>query len=109
MNKWEKSLIISFLLFIMAFPVAVEGYGIWYISINYTNFGLYSLLGIIGITLASVMTTLLFYYVLTSHFCSRCVNFSCPANSVPKRIVDIYLERNPVMKEAWEKSGYKTG
>jgi hypothetical protein len=43
------------------------------------------------------------------YFCSKCVNFSCPLNHVPKSMVDEYLERNPVMKEAWEKSGYKLG
>jgi hypothetical protein len=107
MNKWEKSLITILLLFVMAFPVAVEGYGIWFIAARYADFGLYTLLGIIGITIASIMTTLLFYYVLTSHFCARCVNFSCPANSVPKQIVDAYLERNPVIREAWIKSGYR--
>jgi hypothetical protein len=107
MNKWEKSLITLLLLFVMVFPVAVEGYGIWFVASRYADFGLYALLGIIGITITSIMTTLLFYYVLTSHFCSRCVNFSCPANSVPKQIVDAYLERNPVMREAWMKSGYR--
>ncbi|MBN1123056.1 MAG: hypothetical protein JXJ17_18425 [Anaerolineae bacterium] len=38
--------------------------------------------------------------------CSRCINFSCPANHVPKQIVDAYLMRNPVMREAWERTGY---
>ncbi len=41
--------------------------------------------------------------------CSRCVNFSCPANHVPKEIVDAYLMRNPIMRDAWEKMGYKIG
>ena len=41
--------------------------------------------------------------------CSRCVNFSCPANNVPKEVVDSYLRQNPVMREAWEASGYRLG
>ena len=41
--------------------------------------------------------------------CSRCVNFSCPANHVPKEIVDAYLIRNPIMHKAWKKAGYKSG
>lgn len=41
--------------------------------------------------------------------CTRCINFSCPMNVVPKEIVDAYLERNPVMRAAWENSGYKLG
>jgi hypothetical protein len=39
--------------------------------------------------------------------CTRCVNFSCPSNRVPKSVVDAYLMRNPVMREAWEKSGWQ--
>jgi len=39
--------------------------------------------------------------------CSACVNFSCPLNKVPKQTVDAYLIRNPVMLEAWLKSGYR--
>ena len=44
--------------------------------------------------------------------CSRCLNFSCPANTVPKQTVDAYLRRNPgiraaaVKGTAWEASGY---
>ncbi|MGD8397729.1 MAG: hypothetical protein PVG11_02615, partial [Anaerolineae bacterium] len=37
--------------------------------------------------------------------CSRCINFSCPMNTVPKQIVDAYLARNPAMRAAWEASG----
>ncbi|MHA1930026.1 MAG: hypothetical protein ACTSV2_15750 [Candidatus Thorarchaeota archaeon] len=38
--------------------------------------------------------------------CPRCLNFSCPLNSVPKDIVDSFLKRNPVMCQAWEDCGY---
>lgn len=43
---------------------------------------------------------------LKRNVCWRCVNFSCPANSVPKPVVDDYLRRNPEMRKAWEESGY---
>jgi hypothetical protein len=39
--------------------------------------------------------------------CPSCLNFSCPLNSVPKNIVDEFLLRNPVMRKAWEESGYQ--
>jgi len=39
--------------------------------------------------------------------CSRCLNFSCPGNTVHKQVVDAYLRRNPVMRAAWEASGYR--
>ena len=44
---------------------------------------------------------------LRRNACVRCINFSCPANAVPKPLVDAYLRRNPVMRQAWEASGYR--
>jgi hypothetical protein len=38
-----------------------------------------------------------------------CIDFSCPVNAVPQSVVDAYLRRNPVMREAWEASGYRLG
>jgi len=49
---------------------------------------------------------LLWLFVMQKNVCSRCVNFSCPLNRVPKGVVDDYLRRNQVMREAWEASGY---
>lgn len=109
MNRVEKTTLILFFLFILLFPVIVEAYGIWYIFTNYTLIGLFALLGMIGVTIATVMAELQFLYILMRDFCSRCVNFSCPTNSVPKSMVDAYLDKNPVMKEAWLRSGYKPG
>lgn len=43
------------------------------------------------------------------HTCCRCIHFSCPANHVPKEMVDAYLERNPEMRAAWVASGYRLG
>lgn len=51
----------------------------------------------------------IFFWTLREYTCSRCVNFSCPLNDVPKEVVDAYLERNPVMRRAWEESGYRVG
>ena len=109
MNKLEKTVLVLFFSFLVFFPVLVEAYGIWLMSVNYAEFGLYALLGMIGVTLATLMAGLQFLYILVYYFCSKCVNFSCPLNQVPKPMVDEYLERNPVMKEAWGKSGYKLG
>lgn len=109
MNKLEKTVLVLFFSFLVLFPVFVEAYGIWLMSVNYAEFGLYALLGMIGVTLATLMVGLQFLYILVYYFCSKCVNFSCTLNQVPKPMVDEYLERNPVMKEAWGKSGYKLG
>lgn len=48
-----------------------------------------------------------FIFSLRKHICTRCVNFSCPLNGVPKIVVDAYLRGNPVMLEAWQAKGYK--
>ena len=46
-------------------------------------------------------------YLLRRNVCIRCINFSCPMNAVPKTLVDAYLRQNPVMRQAWEQSGYQ--
>jgi len=48
-------------------------------------------------------------YLLRRNICTRCINFSCPMNAVPKALVDAYLSQNPVMRLAWEQSGYRVG
>lgn len=45
---------------------------------------------------------LMFFWTLQKYTCSACVNVSCLLNRVPKKVVDQYLNRNPVMKKAWE-------
>ena len=45
--------------------------------------------------------------VLKFKICPHCLNFSCPLNSVPKNLVDAFLKRNPVMRQAWEDCGYR--
>ncbi len=60
---------------------------------------IYLIISIIGIALWLI--------ILNRKICIACVNFSCPLNRVPKNIVDDFLKRNSVMREAWEKSGYK--
>ena len=48
-------------------------------------------------------------FILRRNVCSRCINFSCPLNLVPKRLVDTYLDHNPRMRVAWEAKGYRVG
>ena len=47
-------------------------------------------------------------WIVSMHFlsCSKCPNFSCPLNAVPKNVVDDYLRHNTVMRKAWEEQGY---
>jgi hypothetical protein len=50
---------------------------------------------------------IVFFGVLLKRRCAKCINFSCPLNRVPKEVVDDFLNRNPIMKKAWEKAGYR--
>ena len=59
--------------------------------------------------IAALWGLVMFFWTLREYTCSRCVNFSCPLNTVPKETVDAYLERNPVMRQAWQESGWSIG
>jgi hypothetical protein len=52
---------------------------------------------------------LMFCWTLQKYTCPQCVNFSCLLNRAPKDVVDAYLRRNPVMRQAWEEHGWKLG
>jgi hypothetical protein len=109
LTRLEKISFLVCLLFFGIFPIFTEIYGIWIIFINYTVYGLFTLLGLIGITIATLIAILAWFSGLRLFFCPNCVNFSCPLNRVSKSVIDAYLEKNPIIKEAWEKSGYKMG
>ncbi|MFX1537451.1 MAG: hypothetical protein ACFFDI_24855 [Promethearchaeota archaeon] len=109
MNFFEKALLIVFFILMFGCPIGGTAYGVYFMAVNYTTYGLFALLGMIGITGATLLTTIQFFYILQYYFCPNCVNFSCPLNRVRKEIVDCYLQNNPVMKEAWEKTGYQLG
>ncbi|NIS81612.1 MAG: hypothetical protein GTO14_15725 [Anaerolineales bacterium] len=61
------------------------------------------------LTLVALGAVLLSGYNLRKNACPRCINFSCPLNTVPKPIVDSYLRHNAIMREAWEARGYQLG
>jgi hypothetical protein len=55
----------------------------------------------------SIVEIFIFFGFLTIKRCGSCPNFSCPFNRAKKEVVDTFLIKNPVMKKAWEESGYK--
>jgi len=107
MNTLEKAILVSLFTFLSIFPVIMTSYGIWLVTASSSSINLFMLLGVIGITAGTLLAGMQFFYILQSHFCCRCVNFSCPLNRVSAEIIKAFLDRNPVMKEAFEKSGYK--
>jgi hypothetical protein len=105
MTQVEKILLSALAIYLEAMPVAFQVYGVWYLWFH--RLGRPAILGMALIMLATVLTEWQFVYVIQHDFCARCVNFSCPLNRVPKETVDAYLVQNPVMRAAWEKSGYR--
>ncbi len=57
--------------------------------------------------LISMIGVIFWILILQLKICPDCVNFSCPLNRVPKNILVSFIKHNPIMKEAWEKSGYR--
>lgn len=107
MNKFEKLMMYFLIVTIFfVFPLSVMGYGIGYLAVNYSAYGLISLLGLIGIAAANLTTAISFVLTLKTFYCNNCVNFSCPLNSVPEQVINEYLKMNPYMRKAWEKSGW---
>lgn len=89
MNNSEKfQLIIGFLI-LVGYP---------FVFIILAKQYLFLFISLAGLTI--------FFGILLIKTCSKCINFSCPFNRVPKHIVDAYLKQNPIMKNAWEATGY---
>lgn len=106
MNTIEKIILTTFFLFLFSWGVCWEIYGIYFAAKNFGYLGLVFTLSLSVVTLLTIASVIRFIVVLQKSFCPYCPNFSCPLNSVSKRIVAEYLEKNPKMKEAWEKKGF---
>lgn len=107
LNQVEKISVLSGFLFFFLFPVLTQTYGIWFLIKHYEAYDTITLLGLLGIAGATLLSAITMIATVLIHHCPKCVNFSCPLNKVPKYLIDEYLERNPIMKKAWEQSGYK--
>jgi len=57
----------------------------------------------------SLCGLVLFFGALIIFKCTKCMNFSCVLNRVPKKTVDSFLKRNPIMRKAWEEAGWQIG
>ncbi len=105
LSRVERVALILFSLFLLFFPSLVQAYGI--LSF-FAREGGFDLLGMVVVNMATLMAALWFGRILIRHFCSRCVNFSCPFNRVAEETVRGYLERSPAMLAAWKEAG-RTG
>ena len=93
--------------FMIGFSIFTLGYGVYQVAANPDLYGKVALLAIAGFEGVLILAFIALNYCLNVYVCRKCVNFSCPWNRVEKTIVDEYLRQNPVMREAWEKTGYK--
>jgi len=57
--------------------------------------------------IVSIIEIIFFFSFLIIKRCGNCVNFSCPFNRVKQEVVDAFLEKNPIMKKAWQKARHK--
>lgn len=103
MNKFEKLLLLICFAFFGLFPIAAEIYGTWFAYTNFTYNHLADHLLMIGLLISTLLTCITFFGILQIFFCPKCPNFSCPFNRVPKDEKDAYLDKNEVVKKAWEK------
>lgn len=105
LNLFEKFGFLAGAIFFVLFPLITELYGIF--TLWNQEDKQFLILILIFLALTSLLGSFYFFYVLQSKICPKCVNFSCPLNKVPKELVDAYLKKNPIMREAWEAAGYQ--
>lgn len=109
MNRWEHLVMYIYYTFMIGFPIFVLGYGLLHVIHHPELYGRITLLAMWGLEGVLILAFIAFNYCLSVYVCRKCVNFSCPWNKVEKRVVDEYLRQNPVMREAWEETGYRLG
>lgn len=109
MNRYEKFGSTFGFILISAIPLLSQLYSIWFFLSNNPNASWVLIIALFGVLIATILSFLMFYSLFLLTFCQRCINFSCQFNKVPKDLVNEYLKRNPVIKNAWEKRKITNG
>ncbi|MBD3189500.1 MAG: hypothetical protein GF308_02600 [Candidatus Heimdallarchaeota archaeon] len=107
MSKVEKILLIIGFLFFALVPLGAQVYNIIIVGLSRESYSQTFFLVLLVLFGLSIVSIAIGFILLFTRICPKCVNFSCPWNSVPKEIVDDYLTKNPVMKKAWIEADYK--
>ena len=100
-TRWEQAGTIVGFGVLGGFPLIIELLAVW--VFYQTSTDAISLLAILGVFLGTLFTLAVFYVTFFFLYCPHCLNFSCILNKVPEKNVNEYLQRNPVMRNAWEK------
>ncbi|MFX0052890.1 MAG: hypothetical protein ACFE8U_16555, partial [Candidatus Hermodarchaeota archaeon] len=104
-TKVERITMLSLGAFIDLFPLVGIVWGLFEFFMDpYDHF----LIGIPIIILTIIFIFVMIYFTRTllGHACQKCPNFSCAMNKTPSNIVEAFLDKNPVMKKAWQDSGW---
>ncbi len=105
-TRTEKTVMLIFGMFIDVFPLVGSIWGIIHFALNTIN-NLFAGIGLIVITILFLIVAAYFSKILLGNACKKCANFSCSMNKVLEEIVKKFLEKNPKMKDAWIKAGWK--
>ncbi len=94
------------MIFFLIFPAISLAYGLWYILEKQEEILIWQIT-IFGIFMGLTIIFALFYILkLSNSFCTRCINFACPMNRVPKDIVSKYLEVDTELGKIYQESGF---
>ena len=107
LNKIEKAVTIIGMIVFLGFPTVAISVGLGIVWSGGIVVEVWKLSSILILDVLTVIFGINFVFILKKKVCSKCINFSCPLNTVSKELVDAYLKKNPVMREAWEKAGYQ--
>ncbi len=102
-NKKEKNAMLAIGAFIDLFPYVGSILGIiWFIFNPTDNY----LIGTWLIIVTIIFTGIVIYFssILQGNACKKCPNFSCAMNKVHDNIKEAFMEKNPIIKEAWKNS-----
>ena len=95
MNIWEKIILLSCFVFLGLFSPSVQVYVL--VSDFYHDGSTANLILLLIVCMLTFMSVFSFFLVLKLIFCLRCVNFSCPLNSVPSKTRDGFLYKNDLL------------
>ncbi|MFX0184273.1 MAG: hypothetical protein ACFE95_14415 [Candidatus Hodarchaeota archaeon] len=103
-TKVERITMLSLGAFIDLFPLVGI---VWGLLAFFKNPDGRFLIGFLLIILTIIFIFVMVYFtrVLLGHACKKCPNFSCAMNKTPSNIIEAFLDKNTVMKKAWEGVG----
>jgi hypothetical protein len=82
MRRMEKAILIAGFIIIWGYPIIFMLYEEnWILSVAY------------------IFSVFLFFFILRQYYCKKCMNFSCPLNSVDNKIKEAFLKNNPMIRD----------